>query len=207
MKKFLLSIALAAVSAFAISAPKTHDGFFLNGTMGFGYSGFEEEVEKGLATLECKGFAYEGSFKIGGAVTQNVILHATIGLNVLFPDLEGKERGYSGSQKIAHDGFNIFMLGGGLTYFFPSESNIYVSASVGLTDISITFDGNDYDLTDLDNGIGFNITVGKEWWMNDELGLGVALSYTHNSADGNVKKYKVEASSNTFAIVASLTFN
>ena len=207
MKKILLSIALAAICAFATSAPKTHDGFFLNATMGLGYSSFKEDVAKGMATLECKGLAYEGTFKLGGAVTQNFILHATVSLNVLFPDLEGKERGYAETQKIPHDGFNMFMLGAGFTYFFPVEENIYMSASVGMTDVSITFNGNDYDLTDLDTGIGFNITVGKEWWMNSELGFGIALSYTHNSADGNVKRYKVEASSNTIAFVASLTFN
>jgi hypothetical protein len=55
--------------------------------------------------------------------------------------------------------------------------------------------------------LGFNITLGKEWWMNNELGLGVAFSYTHNSANGKASGYKIEASSNTFALVATLTFN
>ncbi len=207
MKKFLLSIALAAVCAFAASAPKTHDGFFLNGTMGFGYASFNDDIAKGSAELTCEGFAYEGSFKIGGAVATNVILHATFGLNVLFSDLEGKEKGYSEKESLEHDGFNIFMLGGGLTYFFPGESNAYISASAGITDVSITINGHDYEFLNLDAGFGFNITVGKEWWMNDELGLGVAFSFNHNSADGSYKYAKNEASTNTFSLVASLTFN
>ena len=207
MKKILLSIALAAVSAFAVSAPRTHDGFFLNATMGFGYSNFSDELEKGLATVECKGFSYEGTFKIGGAVVQNVILHATIGLDVLFADLKGKEKGYGETASLSHDGFNIFMLGGGLTYYFPGATNAYISASVGATDFSITVKGHDYDILDIDSGLGFNITIGKEWWMNNELGLGVAFSFNHNSSDGKYRNVKYEASTNTFALVATLTFN
>ena len=206
MKKILLSIALAAISAFATSAPKTHDGFFLNATMGFGHSDFSDEIEKGYRTVDCSGFSYEGSLKIGGAVTQNVILHATINLDILFADLEGKERSRD-KETLKHDGFNIFMLGGGLTYFFPGETNTYISASAGATDFSITFNGHDYDILDIDAGFGFNITIGKEWWMNNELGLGVAFSYNHNSSDGSYRGAKYEASTNTFSLVASLTFN
>lgn len=206
MKKFLLSIALAAVYAFAVSAPKTHDGFFLNGTMGFGYASFNDDIAKGSVEITCEGFAYEGSLKIGGAVAQNVILHATLGLNILFSDLEEKEKGYSEKETAEHDGFNIFMLGGGLTYFFPGETNAYISASAGITDFSITFNGRDYDLN-IDAGFGFNITVGKEWWVNNELGLGVAFSYNHSSTDGSYRYAKYEVSTNTFSLVASLTFN
>ena len=206
MKKILLSIALAAISAFATSAPKTHDGFFLNGTMGFGYSNFNDDIAKGASTVECKGASYEGSLKIGGAVATNVILHATIGLDVLFSDLEGKSE-YGRKQSLSHDGFNIFMLGGGLTYYFPGESNAYISASAGVTDVSITINGYDFQFLNLDAGFGFNITVGKEWWLNNELGLGIAFSYNHNSASGEFDNEKNEATTNTFSLVASLTFN
>ena len=207
MKKILLSIALAAISAFAVSAPKTHDGFFLNGTMGFGYASFNDDIAKGYATIECKGFSYEGSLKIGGAVATNIILHATFGLNVLFPDLEYEEKGEPEKETAKHDGFNIFMLGGGLTYYFPGDANAYISASAGLTDVSITINGHDYDILNLDPGFGFNITVGKEWWVHDELGLGVAFSYNHSSADGEYKRAKNEATTNSFSLVATLTFN
>ena len=66
MKKILLSIALAAICAFAASAPKTHDGFFLNATMGAGYSSFEDKIEGGLGKITCDGGAFEASFKLGG---------------------------------------------------------------------------------------------------------------------------------------------
>ena len=206
MKKILLSIALAAVSAFAVSAPRTHDGFFLNATMGLGFSSFTEEVPDVKAKLTCEGVAYEGTFKIGGAVAQNFILHGTIGVDILFSDLEASSR-YGDNAKLKHDGFNIVMIGGGFTYYFLPQDNFYASASIGATDYSITIDGNDFSFTDLDAGLGFNITLGKEWWMNNELGLGVAFSYTHNSANGKASGYKIEASSNTFALVATLTFN
>ena len=205
MKKILLSIALAAISAFAVSAPKTHDGFFLNATMGAGYSSFEDKIEGGLGKMTCDGGAFEASFKLGGTIAQNLILHATFSGDVLYSDLKLKS-GYV-DEKLAHDGFNMLMLGAGLTYYLPIQENVYVSASFGVTDISITLNSNEYNFDNLDAGFGFNISAGKEWWINNELGLGIALSYTHHSADGNYRGEKNEASSNSFALVASLTFN
>ena len=205
MKNILLIFAIAASYAFAISAPRTHDGFFLNATMGLGYSSFTEEVSGVRAKLTCEGIAYDTGLKIGGAITPNFILHGTIGVDILFSDLKAS----SGYEKatLKHDGFNIVMIGAGFTYYFLPQDNIYASASIGATDYSITINGDDLSFTDLDAGLGFNITLGKEWWMNSELGLGIAFSYTHNSANGKVRDYKIEASNNTFALVASLTFN
>lgn len=205
MKKILLIFAIAASYAFAISAPRTHDGFFLNATMGLGFSSFTEEVSGANAKLTCEGIAYETNLKIGGAVVQNFILHATFGIDILFSDLKASSRYESATLK--HDGFNIIMIGAGFTYYFLPQDNFYASASIGATDYSITIGGNDFSFTDLDAGLGFNITLGKEWWMNNELGLGIAFSYTHNSANGKARDYKIEASNNTFALVASLTFN
>ena len=101
----------------------------------------------------------------------------------------------------------MLMLGGGLTYYVVPEQNIYASASFGITDISISLNSNSYNFDNLDAGFGFNISVGKEWWMNDENALGVAFSFSHHSADGNYRGEKNEASSNSFSIVASYTFN
>ncbi len=37
MKKFILALAALATSALAASQPRTHDGFFLNLTLGLSY--------------------------------------------------------------------------------------------------------------------------------------------------------------------------
>jgi hypothetical protein len=205
MKKILLTIALVAVSAFAISAPKTHDGFFLNATMGLGYSSFNDDIDKGAGKMTCNGGAFIGSFKLGGAIIPNIILHATFSGSSIFSELKLKSSYVE--QKLEHDGFNMLMLGAGLTYYIYPEENVYASASFGITDVSISFNNQDYEFDNLDAGFGFNITIGKEWWMNDELGLGIAFSYEHHSADGEYHGEKNEASSNSFSLVATLTFN
>ena len=205
MKKILLSIALAAICAFAASAPKTHDGFFLNATMGAGYSSFEDKIEGGLGKITCDGGAFEASFKLGGTIYPNLILHFTFIGNAIYSDLEFKAG--RDEESLEHDGFNMLMLGGGLTYYVVPEQNIYASASFGVTDISISLNSNSYNFDNLDAGFGFNITVGKEWWLNDENALGVAFSFSHHPAHGNHHGEKNEASSNSFSIVASYTFN
>ena len=89
-----MSIALAAVCAFAVSAPKTHDGFFLNGTAGFGYGNYLNEFKNNGVKLESKGFQITSGLKIGGAIIPNLILHATLKANSIIAECR-RERKYT----------------------------------------------------------------------------------------------------------------
>lgn len=205
MKKILLFL-LAATTAFATSAPKTHDGFFFNATMGLGYSSFSDDMDHGAATLDCQGAAYAASLKLGGTVYPNLILHFTMQGFTLFPDLEKKNK-YGQKETLTHDGFKLFMMGGGLTYYFLGEQNLYVSASAGINDVSLELNAMDYKFENLDTGFSFMISIGKEWWINDEWGLGVSLTYNHYSASGDYRGEENKASANSFAVEATITFN
>jgi outer membrane protein W len=204
MKKILLSIAIAAISAFATSAPKTHDGFFMNITAGIGYGSFSDDLSNGNS-IEASGLQTEGDFKIGGTIFPNLILHATFQLNVIHSEFDCKSE--DEHYKINHDGFNTFLFGAGLTYYFPNEQNIFVSASAGITDYSVTFGQFSLPILDLDAGFGFVLSVGKEWWVGNEWGIGIAASFTHTSAKGEYADVKNDASTNNFSFKASFTFN
>lgn len=206
MKKLAALLALATTLAFAESTPNTHDGFFFNVGVGLGYGSFTDEIGNGDEELRSNGVQVESSIRLGFSVVQNLALHITTNLTKLFSDLEG----YYEDEKVTsieHDGFNTLVLGIGATFYIPNTDNIFASASFGVSDYSVTFDDSDYEFLNLDNGFAFNLMLGKEWWMSENLLMGVALSYTHSSADGEYDGYSQNGTTNTFSLLFSLTIN
>lgn len=208
MKKILLSIALAASCAFAVSAPKTHDGFFLNGTGGFGYGSFLNKFETNGVQMKSKGVQFETGIKIGGAIFPNFILHGTIDINSIFDDIRiSNKSGDESTLTLGDDkSFSSIFLGAGITYYIPGAINAYFSASAGISDYTeICIMGE--IVTKYDPNFSFNLSVGKEWWVNNELGVGVALSYNHYSAKSTIFDYEGKVSFNSISLVTSFTFN
>ncbi len=207
MKKILLSIALAAVCAFAVSAPKTHDGFFLNGTAGFGYGNYLNEFKTDGVKLESKGFQITSGLKIGGAIIPNLILHATLKANSIIADISvSNNAGESVNIPLNNEAYKVVLFGAGVTYYLPSELNIFLSASAGIASYT-EFCTLGESISKHDEGFSFNLSVGKEWWVNDELGLGVAFSFNHSSTNSDFLNYKGDVSFNSLSIEATLTFN
>lgn len=208
MKKFLLSIALAVSCAPATSAPKTHDGFFLSGTFGFGYGNFLNEFQANGVKMESKGTQIETGLKIGGAIIQNFILHGTIDINGIFDDISFSDK--SGNESTLTIGnnksFRSIFLGAGITYYIPGAANVFFSASAGISDYTeICIMGE--IVTNYDPNFSFNLSAGKEWWVNNELGIGVALSFNHYSAKSKIFDYEGKVSFNSISAVATFTFN
>jgi len=206
MKKLLVFAAMMVSLAFAKSEPFTHDGFYFSITSGLGYGSINQDVGNGLATIESKGVQAETSFKIGAAIVHGLIIHATFAMNQLYSDLVATSK-YGDEESLSHDGFNIFLFGGGATFYIPGNTNIFLSASAGASDYSISLGNKSADYLNLDPGFGFTAMIGKEWWIHEELGLGIAFSYTHTSAEGTYRRQHNDASTNMFTLSASFTFN
>ena len=204
MKNTLLFLAFFALSAFASEA-FTHDGFFLSLTAGLGYGSFNNKMDYGYLynpELTSEGAQTEAGMKIGGAIINNFILHATMSVNILHADMEDSD-----GNKFSHDGFKIFMFGAGFTYFFPLFGNTYARASAGISNYKVTRDNKDYNFLNLNKGFAFNAALGKEWWVSQNIGFGIALSYTHTSATGKYDGANQDGTTNTFSVVWSLTIN
>ena len=78
MKKFLVLIATAAALCFAESAPQTHDGFFMNWTLGLGYQSFDYvAADNDGYDMKAGGLSAETDFFIGGRIIENTLLHAS----------------------------------------------------------------------------------------------------------------------------------
>jgi hypothetical protein len=174
-------IAVFAASA-AWAGPRDHmEGFFMRLSAGGGAA--ESELESGGNTGKISGEGGDLNFAIGGIVSPNLALHGTLwGWSLTDPDvtLAGPWGSVSGQ---ANADFSLGAVGVGLTYYFM-PANFYLSGSVGVGALSLDAGGVTFDS---DAGGVIDITLGKEWWVGNRWGLGVAagLNY-HSIPDGGV---------------------
>jgi hypothetical protein len=159
-------------SGCACSPPGSHDGFYTRLAVGLG-----------LASASGAGTKYSGgSFvldaAVGGALTEHLILYGEL----LFHSIPGpKGKPKVGDPTLVGNPVDNIGLGPGLAYYFMPW-NFYLSGSllfqkVLLTKTSVVVapavavSSKQFTKT----GLGFNLMVGKEWWVSDNWGLGVAL--------------------------------
>lgn len=205
MKKILtLSIALAICTlSIAQNKDRQHTGFFLSMGLGpvFGPIHMDSNVD-GAYDMSGTGALFD--FKIGGAVKENVLLHATL----LSSSLVGPKITAAGQSAKTSDKLTMgeTLLGAGVTYYLM-PSNIFFSGSAGLANFTIDNQETDYKAS-TERGIGFQLRAGKEWWVSRRWGLGVALTYNRSSVNnepGNNIQEKLN--SNRFGILFSATLN
>ena len=78
----------------------------------------------------------------------------------------------AGILKVNADGtLGIDLIAPALTYYFMPV-NLYITGAVGVSIADAAQD--DGDETESDVGWGVNLDVGKEWWVDDNWGIGVA---------------------------------
>ena len=208
MKKIIL--ALLATAAMAMAESHTHDGFFLNLALGFGYGNFEDNytsVYNGKNRLESSGTSTEFDFKIGGSVVHNVALHfSALGVG-FFNDIDMYKEGQF-NKSVSPESFNLSLVGGGVTAYIPAVDGLFVSASIGATQYSRSLSNGlfTYEAASV-AGFGFAIQAGKEWWVSDNWGLGLSVSYIHGNSEDSNNLQKEDMHSNSFNVMFSATFN
>jgi hypothetical protein len=151
----------------------THDGFFLRLNPGIGilhakysYGGYDTTISGGGAAL---------SFALGGAITPNLIIYGEVlSVQASNPTVDTGS-GY-GSSGLGGD-IGLVGIGPGMAYYFES-ANLYLSGTLAFSRVTTSSNsssveyGGDGSLTDM--GFGVALTVGKEWWVSQNWGLGVA---------------------------------
>ena len=204
MKKFILALGVLASTAFAISQPQTHDGFFMNFSLGLSFQNFGYEYKatqyKGQ-TIDGDGVSVDSDFKIGGCVAPNVALHLTITEVQNLSDLELKD----GKRTVAttDQTESLILFGFGATFY--SANNMFFTGSFGLSMFTIGDSDNSSAGGSSEAGIGFQAGIGKEWWVGEEWGMGVMGTFTYGSADdqdgiGKMSAYAV-------GVKFTMTFN
>jgi hypothetical protein len=169
------------------SGSHAHDGFFLRMSVGGGYLGTRDDRSAGNPTFH--GGAGAFALALGGAVGDNVIIYGeAIGQQVDNGELK---LSYSRDQhrEDGHDvigSMGLYGGGPGLAYYFMPY-NTYISGTLLFTRLVWSEDDLGEEDSTEDNvysepGVGFSVSVGKEWWVSRNWGLGVAarLNYSAN---------------------------
>lgn len=148
-----------------------HDGFFLRmatgpAALGVGVSGDRREYGFG-------GGGQQFELSIGGALSENLILHGDL-IAMGSENLDTEDAEIELDDRV----LTLGGLGGGLTWYWMPY-NIYVSGSVLVVYGELNHERGDDDFhteLTLDRAAMARVMVGKEWWVSDNWGLGVALS-------------------------------
>jgi hypothetical protein len=166
---FVLIFAAAAPSSL-FAAAETHDGFYFNMQLGAGEAQTIVK-ESGFEDVTYTGMSYVGKFKIGGTPVENFIIYGVLGLF----DQENPDVKY-GSQtvdtNIAYLSYSEF--GIGMCYYFMPENNVYFSGELAATQAAFNYD-DDTPYKNSKTGYSLTLSLGKEWWISDNWGVGFAL--------------------------------
>lgn len=185
-----------------------HDGFYLSITGGVAYGPITlTGTNGGFNKIEVKGDGGQFDFKIGAVISEeaNLILSFDlISRAISSPTLTmDGARVNTTSDVTASD----LLYGVGITKYFMPE-NMFINATVGIGKFSMDFNGT---TSNSQSGFGLQIKGGKEWWVSDNWGLGVAagLSYisASDAADASNPRYSGTLSTTKFFVVFNTTFN
>lgn len=175
-----------------------HDGLFLRLAPGIGWN--NTDSDSGGNKLKMSGVSGLFNCAAGGAVSQDLILHLDASV-VSTSDPEVKRNGTDVSSDYSSS--STSMVGIGMTYYFPS--NFYLTGAVGIAESSYEYLGS---TTRTDKGYGVNLMAGKEWWVSDNWGLGIAgqLLYTNCPSKPSAAG-KPDVESTSFGVLFSATYN
>jgi hypothetical protein len=189
---------------------RQHDGFYLRMLVGAGVGGTKYKDGLGLredgsvADSRTLGGGSLTELAIGGAVMENLIVHATLN----FAHLDEVKR-VGGADYDEEDELSTLVgfVGAGVTYYLM-PANVYLTGSFGVGGLSQT-SGAENEEHESDTGFGTSVAIGKEWWLGrtGQWGIGVALSGSYYQAplsvDGIESTYRGHVTGAAF----TTTFN
>lgn len=183
------------------SAPASyqHDGFYLRVSAGLGYLSASEPYLGLTRTFSGVGGTFGAAF--GGMIASNLILYGEF----LGNSVTSASDSYGGvTQTYSGLDVTLFGVGPGVAYYFEPV-NLYLSGTLTFTQVSFsnTSTANPIDSTDL--GIGLSFTVGKEWWVSRDWGLGIAGQlHVASMRDPN---FDTRMRATAFSMLFSATYN
>lgn len=182
---------------------RTHDRFYLSMALGPVFGHIKDNISSSVIDMSGTGAVFD--FKIGRAVRENLILHATIISNAISgPKIQ--ITGNPGTKASDNLSVGETMIGAGLTYYIM-PANILLSGSVGLGSFSIDDTNNPNNNVTTQQGFSMQLKIGREWWVSKRWALGVSFTYGKtrltNEPGGVVEKLD----SNRFGILFNASLN
>ncbi len=206
-----LTACLAAAAMFLVAngtalaggEARTHDGFFLRLSTGFGAA--NADISDATGSLEISGTAGDVNLAVGGMISPNLALHGTLwGWSMSDPDGKLSITGFGSGSGTLNGDLTMGAIGAGVTYYIM-PSNFYLSGSLGMGSLNGTKDMDGKTKP----GLALDGTVGKEWWVGDAWGLGLngGISYFSSKDDTILGGIPENWSGPAFALRFSATFN
>jgi hypothetical protein len=190
---------------------EAHDGFMARLTLGFGAASVSQDYKNVLGLeVELSGGGLVWSADIGASVTEQLTVQARIGqLWLLAPRFTARNAapGSPESQPLA-DGSTLTatLVGVGATYNFM-PLNLYLTAIGGMSVLYLEHgDADDDDQEIIENGVGFNFDIGKEWWIASQLGLGVAARFWWATGGADYRAAKFDRTFLGLGVAVSSTY-
>jgi len=203
MKKLIVMFVCVVTVGFALcenvhAEAYVHDGFFLRLAPGIGWK--DTSSDAGGNSLKMTGVSGLFNFAIGGAVSQDLILHLDLsGVNSSDPTV--KRNGTDVSSNYSSSSTSL--VGIGMTYYFPS--NFYLTGAAGMAGASTKSNGS---TVRTDTGYGADVMVGKEWWVSDNWGLGIAGQFLYTNCPSKTSvPGRPDVKSTSFGLLFSATYN
>jgi hypothetical protein len=157
-------------TSHAAGGVEEHDGFMLRLALGLGYGQGTESFDARDVKLSGAGGFF--SLDIGGALVDNLVLHGRLSnMVVASPTVYVNDQELGTAENAS---LTFYLLGAGLTYYLM-PANVYFTGVIGIAKASAD---NGFDESSTDAGFGFEGDIGKEWWVSDNWGIGVAGRFT-----------------------------
>ena len=178
--KTAVALAATLVATAARAQVHAHDGVYLRLDLGGGYMEQQTPTNTTAGDLKLSGGAGSFGVAVGGAVAENLILAGHLYSNVISDPSVSFSNG--GSASASDTTASMVGIGPELTYYFMPV-NVYLSGTVAATRLSLKVNGQDGDS---EWGIGARLALGKEWWVSENWGLGLAglVSWSSNKDQG-----------------------
>lgn len=177
-----LTICLAAGALLAASpalaqvdvedAVHRHQGLFLRFDLGGGY--LRSSAMPNGTDASLSGAAVSFGVSLGASVMENLSVFGRASISSApapTASLAGASAGTSSSS------LDFLSIGPGVNYYFM-PSNFYLSGAILMTGLVTTLEGNSGSTK---VGFGATFSVGKEWWVSDRWGLGIAGQFSFGS--------------------------
>lgn len=198
-----------AQTSIAKPAPREHRGFYSSTSFGLAFNFFDnsmedideydDRTERSIDHYEYYGFSFlHSEFKFGYALGNIVAFHTVFNIAFYLGALDYYEENYTskcsrdeicletrdfGRDEIPNstDGYSFRTYFGFGSTFYPFRdknsplNGLFFGGSFGYT-LFVTAGS---DATG-NGGIGFELELGKEWWVNDHFSIGVGIGFAHD---------------------------
>ena len=158
---------------------ETHDGLYLRLQLGVGYTHISSSTKGTDSSVAGASGSFD--FALGAALNSHLIIYGTLIESMVRnptyklngPSLSDSSNGMlTGALSLGGFGSaGVVGLGGGVATYLPS--NLFFAGSLLASRLFVD-DSNGNAPINSDWGFTFDGQVGKEWWVSDNWGLGVA---------------------------------